>query len=726
MPAQTVESALQGLRDSGAEVIYSSELVTADMLAPPPRAGATPLQRASDALAANGLVLRALGPRNYVVMRAPAAEAAAPEEPMDEVSVYASRYAIDGGLAEPRELSPTDIERVPGSHDDALRALHSLPGLASNASVRPYIRGSLTEDVLVRYDGIALLDPFHLKNFQSLISAIDPAAIERIEVFSGGFPVQYGTRSGGVIDISAPSNGPGYQLRASASLIAAGVSTSGKSERWPVEWLGAIRRSTIDLLDPVKDGIGKPEFSDTVGRLRWTTEQGAWTAGWLLLEDRLELVARDDAESATARYRDEYVWLSRDHRFSDELRTRASLVITSAERGREGTLLRPGVAAGALDEERRFDGLEFANDWTFRSSAHSTYTFGGGIAATRANYHYTRHSEFSPEVAAAFGRATTEDLLMVVNPEILNYSLYAANRRKWSRLEAELGVRLDAQHYEGGGDGNHTQVSPRLNLRYDLADRWRLYGSMGRFTQAQHVEEWRVEEAQQTPDTAQASIHSILGLEYDTAGGVRIGAELYSKRWTTAAPYFDNQLDTLALLPDLAPDRVRVAPDQSEAAGLELSVRAPLSSAMTGWGTLAWSSVADEFGAVDVRRSWDQPLSLNLGLAWKGSSASVSALAGWHRGWPRTPLEVTPLALQGRNAGRWGDYFSLDLRGSWTWIFANGDLSAVVDLTNSTDRRNECCVVLAMDDESLALVSEVDHWLPIVVNIGFTYRWRSQ
>ena len=108
-----------------------------------------------------------------------AAPVADPDAPMDEVSVYASRYAIDGGLAEPREMSPNDIERVPGSHDDALRALHSLPGIASNASARPYIRGSLSEDVLVRYDGIPLLDPFHLKNFQSLISAIDPAGIEQ-------------------------------------------------------------------------------------------------------------------------------------------------------------------------------------------------------------------------------------------------------------------------------------------------------------------------------------------------------------------------------------------------------------------------------------------------------------------------------------------------------------------------------------------------------------------
>ena len=32
--------------------------------------------------------------------------------------------------------------------------------------------------MLVRYDGITLLDPFHLKNFQSLISAIDPAGVD--------------------------------------------------------------------------------------------------------------------------------------------------------------------------------------------------------------------------------------------------------------------------------------------------------------------------------------------------------------------------------------------------------------------------------------------------------------------------------------------------------------------------------------------------------------------
>ena len=568
---------LQDLRRSGIEVIYSSELVAPSLLEPEPREGLTPLQRAQEALAAHGLELRTVAPGKYVVVAsaAPAPSPVPAIAPMEEISVYASRYAIESGVGEPRKLSGNDIEMVPGSHDDALHAVRSLPGMASNASGRPYIRGSLSEDILVRYDGIGLLDPFHLKNFQSLISAIDPAGVESIEVFSGGFPVRYGQRSGGVIDITAPTIDAGHEYRANLSLISGGVSSIGKSEQLPLEWLAAIRRSTLDIIDPVEDQFGKPQFSDSLGRLRWTTERGAWTLGWLLLDDRLSLGVSDDEEKATARYRDEYVWLARDHKFSDSLATRGSLVVTSAVRGREGTLLRPGVASGALDETRSFNGLDFTNDWTFRSTESSTYTFGGAIGVTNADYRYSRVSQFAPEVAAAFGRATNEELQYVQHPQVVTLALYAANRRRWSNFEAELGVRFDAQHYER--DGNHSQVSPRINLRYDLRDDLRLYASAGRFTQAQHVEEWRVEEAQQQPDAAQASIHSILGLEYDLESGGRIGIEAYTKQWTTAAPYFDSALDPLALLPDLSPDRVRVVPQNSEASGLELRARAPIS-----------------------------------------------------------------------------------------------------------------------------------------------------
>jgi outer membrane receptor protein involved in Fe transport len=725
--ARSVDSLLQDLRRTGVDILYSSELVPSGLAERQPRPDSPPLERARLALADHGLELRAITPDRLVVVARPPPlpePVPAPEEPMDEVSVYASRYAIGADLGGSQRLSATDIELVPGSHDDALRAVRSLPGIASNASGRPYIRGSLSEDILVQYDGITLIDPFHFKNFQSLISAIDPAVIDSVEVFSGGFPVQYGRRSGGVIDIAAPSVSSGYEHRASLSLLTAGISSIGRSESLPLEWVMSLRRSTLDMIDPVEDAFGTPQFGDSLGRVRWITDNGSWTAGWLLLDDRLRLgdAEEGDEETATARYRDEYVWLTRQQKFGDALQSRTSIVTTSADRGREGQLSQSGVASGQLDETRAFNGLDLSTDWSYRRSSTSTYTFGAAIGSTRAAYRYVRSSEFSPEVAAAFGRDTSELLEYSSSPKVVNLSVYAANRRRWDHFEAELGLRVDAQRYER--NGNHSQISPRLNLRYDLRDDVRLYASAGRFTQPQHVEEWRVEEAQQRPDAAQVSIHTILGAEYEFEAGGHLGVEAYTKRWTTPVAYFDNLIDNFALLPDLAPDRVRIVPLESEASGLELRVKRPFGERLTGWGTLAWARVADDFpGGGDVRRSWDQPLSLNVGLSWSNSRATLSALGGWHRGWPRTPTSFEPLQYGLRNSRRWGNFVSLDLRGSWLWQFARGDLSVVLDVTNAFNRHNECCLSLEAAPPPATLQGEVDHWLPTIVNLGFTWRW---
>jgi len=728
----TVEALIRELEPLGVRVIYSSQLVPPQLLAPAPREGRTPLQRVQDALAAHDLELRPIAPNQYVVARlskeVPQPE---PDGPLEEISVYASRYSLEGrDVLEARELTASEIESVPGSHDDALRALRALPGLATNASGRPYIRGSLADDVLVRYDGITLLDPFHLKNFQSLISAIDPAGVDSMEVFSGGFPVRYGTRSGGVIDIHAPTRSAGYENRVGASLISAGASTLGHADEWPLEWSFAIRRSTLDLLEPVEAELGKPQFSDSLGRLRWSTDNGVWSLGWLLLDDRIELGREEgDAEFANATYRDEYLWLARDHEFSPRLGTRVTAVLSSSNRHRTGSLLQPGVSNGSLDARLEFDRVELNNSWRLAPSADTHYSWGVEAAVSNADYLYSRRASYVPAVAAAFNRPASNDLDTQIGTDVVTYAAHGALRKRWSPVEVELGLRFDGQHYSLGGD--HTQFSPRLNLRYDRSDRLRLYASVGRFSQAQHVEEWRVEEAQATADSAQVSIHSIAGFSYQPSDATQWGAEIYSKRWTTVAPYFDNRLDPLALLPELGPDRVRIAPARSEASGLELNLRHRLAPKLSTWATLGWARVADDMPEGDVRRSWDQPLALTAGLAWQDSRLDLSAWVGWHRGWPRTELSFAtpddaatePILLGPRNEQRWKDFLTLDLRGSYTWLRPASEFSLVLEVTNTSNRDNQCCAVLQAAEAPGFFSADTDHWLPVIVNIGFTYRW---
>lgn len=729
---RTVESLLRDLKSRGVDVIYSSYLVPGDLRAPDGVPPAEPLAAARAALAFHGLALREIGPRRYVVVELPKpAPVVVAEDEMQEISVYASRYAIDRrSLAESMSMRGTEIESIPGSHDDAMRALKAFPGLATNVSARPYIRGSLSEDVLVRYDGITLLDPYHLKNFQSLFSAIDPAAVDGVEVFSGGFPVNYGTRSGGVINITAPSAGPGSEHRIAASMISTGVSSIGTAETLPLEWFGAIRRSTLDQLEPVEDGLGKPQFSDSLGRLKWNTRNGAWAAGWLLLDDRLSFGVADDTEIAAARYRDEYLWLARDQRFDDSLSTRFATVFSWSDRERTGTLDIPGVAQGTLDERQQIERVEVTNDWTYDASDTSHYSFGAELSLSSSDYEHMREVAYDPAIAAAFGRAPAQSVDATARPRVVYYSLYAANRRKFSAFEAELGVRVDAQDYQGLGQ--HTQVSPRLNLRYDFSDRTRFYASVGRFTQAQHIEEWRIEEAQLRADPAIGSIHTILGVTQETAADMRWSIEVYTKRWTRVSPYFDNRLNPLSLLPELAPDRIRVAPRSSEASGLELNVRMPLRERVNAWGSVSWSRVADEFGAGDVLRSWDQSIAVSSGVSWQGARLSLSALGGWHRGWPRTPFTLTEPAAGGagslvlgeRNSRRWGDYYTLDLRAAWDVRLWGGDLTTTLEITNATNHANPCCATLEGVVPGERLQMDGENWLPVIANLGFVYRWR--
>jgi outer membrane receptor protein involved in Fe transport len=385
-----------------------------------------------------------------------------------------------------------------------------------------------------------------------------------------------------------------------------------------------------------------------------------------------------------------------------------------------------------FEESQEFDRFEVTNDWTYSSGESSSYSFGAELSLSRAQYDHARDVAFSPDIAAAFGRPPTDTVRHVVDPEVAYLSLYGAYRRKWADFEAEFGVRVDAQDYEGFGE--HAQMSPRLNLRYDLSDRTRFYASAGRFTQAQHVEEWRVEEGQVLSDSAQASVHSVLGVAHESEADVKWSLETYRKRWTRVAPYFDNLLDPLWLLPELAPDRVRVVPRSSEASGLEFSIRSPLRENWSTWGSLSWSRVTDDFGDGDVPRSWDQPLAAIAGITWNGSRFSLSALGGWHRGWPRTRHELTSpvgnapgtIVLEDRNKGRWSDYFTLDLRGAWNWPMRGGELSTTLELTNSTNRANRCCSTLDGAFPGEPLLVSTDNWLPLFINLGFVYRWRRE
>src|ERR1700676_2221746 len=284
-PPTLVVDLLSTLMATGVNVVYSSELVPPDLEAAISLHGFAPMSRVVEALSAHHLELRSVGPGRFIVARAappppvpsvvtaPAADRTQRMSVLKEVSVFGSRYAFTGELAgEPIDFDASKIEEVPGAQSDAVRALRIAPGLATNLSARPYIRGALLDDVLVEFDGVALSDPFHFKSFQNLLSVFDPVAVDRVEVYTGGFPVNYGTRSAGVLDLTPRSVESGNEQRVGASLLSYDFSSVGRAESWPIDWLVTARHSTDNsVLQPIEGESGEPTFADSIGRVREMT-----------------------------------------------------------------------------------------------------------------------------------------------------------------------------------------------------------------------------------------------------------------------------------------------------------------------------------------------------------------------------------------------------------------------------------------------------------------------
>ena len=76
-----------------------------------------------------------------------------------------------------------EIAEMPHFGDDLYRAVAVLPGTsAKDFSARFSVRGGMHEDVLVRLDGLELVEPFHLKDLDGVFNVVDPEIIGGVDL----------------------------------------------------------------------------------------------------------------------------------------------------------------------------------------------------------------------------------------------------------------------------------------------------------------------------------------------------------------------------------------------------------------------------------------------------------------------------------------------------------------------------------------------------------------
>ncbi len=740
---QTLEQALEELRARGIAIFYSSDLVKPWMRVEREPAATEPRALLAEILVPYGIAVTDGPDGSLILVReiqraprhaAPGASHRPAPTPLDLVVVTASTYLFGGDApSDSSVFSADDLEMLPEIGEDPLRALARLPGIArQDFSSRMYLRGGADDETLVRFDDLRLYDPFHFKDFYGIFSAIDPGIISDIRVYTGGFPVTFGDRSSGVVEVAPRLPGPEFNGQAVLSLFTAGLSVDGSFDDGAGDWAAAARRSNMSLFfDLANQSLGEPDYHDLFGHVgRRINERFAISANALTFVDRIVATDPDQEELAVAEYRDSYYWVRLDFGAPDEFGGRMLVARTELGSERSGSTELPGIATGTLEDERDFVINSIQADGWWRPGARSVLQAGAEWRQMSGRYLYSDEVDF--ELLFLTPGAPTEpsrSRSFLVRPSGHQLGAYLNWRfEPTSTLTTDLGLRWDRETL---ADDDGSQLSPRAVLMWSPGQDTRLRLSWGRYFQAQGINELQVSDGEQSYSQAQRATHLVASIEHDLTPALKLRAEAYRKDYDHPLPRYELLMNTLIVLPELKPDRILIAPDSAQAEGAEVSLNYAAGN-FSGWLSFSWSQVDDRIDGEKFNRSWDQRNNISGGLSWRGSSWEASAAATWHTGWRTTELELAtlepfPLVTVGeRNALRLSNFASIDMRIARRFDLGSaGELTAFVEVNNVLKRRNDCCVEYQIEDEldPVLLDVEVQDSLPLIPSIGVLWKF---
>lgn len=642
-----------------------------------------------------------------------------------DVVVATSRYS----LAEPSVngaflFSGVDLQEQPAIGEDALRTLARLPGIAqSGVSARSNVRGGEANEVLVLLDGFPLRQPFHVPAYQGLFSVIDPGLIETAEVFTGGFPARYGNRMSGVFDLETLRATSEPHRALGLSFFNATAREGGRIESAGIEYLGAVRVGMLKpLLQAFSPGAGDPSYSDVYARISHQDVGGFRLSGnFLWARDELGISARTRGESAQIDSRSRYAWLRADKDWSRQLASSLWIGHSRIDSVRFGEVDDPGFARGMVNDSRASQFWDFRGQLRWHPRPSHWFETGFEWTDESATYHYQAEAEYSQQVADLFGRSAAFTRDADIKPARDRAALFATYRwRVTDSITTETGLRL--QRILTRGAVTDWMEDPRLSVRWQVAPQTSLRVHWGRFHQADEIQELAVEDGVLVFPLAQRTDQFIVGLDHRLANGVALRVEGFRKDQSTPRPRFENALNVLSILPEIAPDRIRLAPDFAEVRGLEVSASLE-DPQLRRWISLGWSDARDKFMGQKVPRSWDQTWAITAGLEMRRGAWQFGAVATAHRGWPTTALQVEPdgtFRLGPRNGSRLPTYASIDLRAEYQRPFGGGVLTYGAEVSNALDRSNTCCIELSGAEDGRLSVRDLS-WLPLVPSLHI--RW---
>jgi hypothetical protein len=625
-----------------------------------------------------------------------------------------------------RTVDAHEVQRIPGTNGDALRAIQNMPGVARPpfATGLIVVRGAAPEDTAIFAEGGEIPLVYH---FGGLTSVFPSDLLERIDFYPGNFAARYGRVSAGAIDVGLRSpRGDRFHAMAQASVIDAGFRIEGPIAR-NLTFLVAARRSYLDAtLGLVSDllpfaSIKLPVYWDWQAIVEWrpTARDRVRLLGFGS-DDSLAFLFTEpqDVDPTLSGRVDTGLWFHRaqavwEHQFAGGSSLRAML---SAGRDVNDVQF-ARVASLRVDRAPVNARVEYA-----RTIAPGTrWNVGLDLAAGPARF--TFRGPRPPGLGSGVVTSTAD-----LEPVATDASGTVLRPALWTDLELSPSpdVRfVPSLRVDYFNDIGRVTVSPRVAFRVRPAARWWVKGGVGLFMQPPQFQQTldapnlastsnqRVGNPNLAP---QRALHYSLGFEHDFSSVISLSAEGFVR---TVDDLVAQSGDPSARVP-------YTNAGASRAYGMELLLRHRATSRFFGW-------IAYTLSRTVIRARPDQPYdltdldqthiltavgSVNLGRGW-----TVGARFRYVTGTPNAALTgaffnadtlVYVPVYEAVTSQRITDFHQLDLRVDKTWTWSRASLTLFLDVMNVYNRANAEGSADSFDYRQRGLTTG----LPIVPSLG--------
>ena len=620
-----------------------------------------------------------------------------------------------------RQITVEEINNLPGTQGDALKAVQNFPGIARS----PFsigllaIRGTGPNDSAVFLGHHEIPTLFH---FGGLTSVFNSDIIERIDYVPGNYDSRYGDAIGGIIDVT-PKAGrrDGFHGYIDSDIFDTGVLIQGPVGKGSYALSG--RRSYIDFILPlvIPDDAGldftlAPRYYDYQGLFNYPVGEG---------EFKLRLFGSDDRTILTAADQNDVETDDRNRFETTQFFHRADVEYTRKEAGWD-FLVTPSYRLEFLqfgigdifDFDLRTHNLSFRAEVGRRLSRRTYFKFGTEFINT-----WFQVDVDAPPLPDSNDGSTGDRLQTNIDGIAVRPAVYSSVRFKpVPRFAIEPGVRVTVY----GNLYDTATVDPRLRTSVKIADRTKLKGGTGIYSQApQPVEASDVfGNPRIGPEFAW---QNSIGIEQEFNYGITLDATtFYNVLWN---------LSTASLDLTRQPDGDVSAENFSNTGrgrvyGLEILLRKQLTGSVFGWVAYTLSrserrEPGEEFALFD----FDQTHILTLiGVYRFPKNWQVGARFRLVSGNPNTPVAGATYDASGGfytpingaiNSDRFPVFHQLDLRVDKRWIWRLVSLSLYLDVQNVYNAQNVEFWNYSFDfTERTPIMS-----LPIIPSIGSKFEW---